>query len=688
MFREGPVKSAYAVSLALLLAASAAWCQDPPLPLVSGEPIPVGTPDRIGPLEAGKVVHRPLGAAHVTGREKPDLFVIAGSRFYPDLVLIPWDSTSPEGIPVFGLPITVATPDYVSHANPGVVFERGGEAHALWMVEDELVHLQYNRDAKALEEISRLPLPALPRRPTCLGVLPDREGEGFSLLFSVSDGVPGAPRTEGYGSRDARYDPFDGAGVWRGGFPYATLYAAHVSGLLTGPIGPAAQVAPTPREARNTHAAIAAVDLGEGHERDLLCGSHYGNFYYYPNADPAALALAPHRSPTGNNGILLRHPTIRPTPISYPNQEGHWADLIVGGEGGLFFYRFSGSFSSSGQPIYEVPVPALQRGATLFAGTLPVPNTVDWDGDGDTDIVSGNSEGQVLFIKNNGTDESPAFFPGVPLEAGGRPIFVQAGYSGSIQGPDEARWGYTCPTVADWNQDGLPDLLMSDATTQHHIYLNEGTATAPRLGFEHSLYLDGLELHGTWRVKPAVGLLAGRMAYACLDDDDEFHLYWQVDAFNLEDGGKLHLDTGAVIGANFLKAGGTGRLKLSFYDWDRDGRTDLLVGTPRHASIPDPDKGLPHSLGLPGSAVMLLRNTGSDAAPVFALPEMFTVRGVPTFFGQHACGPTVWPAGTGEPRGLLVGMEHGRIFYFAKEDIRFERITELTTPPAEAGKKE
>ncbi|MCC6488304.1 MAG: VCBS repeat-containing protein, partial [Candidatus Hydrogenedentes bacterium] len=610
--------------------------------------------------------------------------VIAGSRFYPELVLIPWDSTSPQGIPVFGTPVVVSTPDYVTHASPGIVFERGGEVHALWMADKELVHLRYNRDANAFEETARLSLPELPRSPSCFGVLPDREGDGFNLLFSISDGVPAGPRTEGYGSRDARYDPYDGAGVWRGGFPYATLYAAHVAGLLKGPIGPATQVASTPREVRNTHAAITPVDLGEGRERGVMSGSLYGNFYYYSLANPDTLALAPRRSPAGNDGILLRHPTIRPLPVSFPNQEGRWADLIVGGEGGLYFYRFTGRFSSSGQPIYDDPVPALQRNALLYAGTLPVPNTIDWDGDGDTDIVTGNSEGQVLFIRNDGTDAAPAFLPGVPLEAGGDPICIQAGYSGSIQGPDEARWGYTCPTVCDWNQDGLPDVVMSDATAQHRVYLTEGTATAPQLGFERSLYLDGLELHGTWRVKPAAGLLAGRMAYVCLDDDDEFHLYWQIDAFNLEDGGKLHLDTGAKIGANFLKAGGTGRLKISLYDWDRDGRTDLLVGTPRHASIPDPEKGLPQSLGLPGSAVMLLRNSGSDAAPVFAFPELFTVKGVPTFFGQHACGPAVWPA-TGEPRGLIVAMENGRFYYFAKEDIRFERITELTSPPVEAG---
>ena len=155
---------------------------------------------------------------------------------------------------------------------------------------------------------------------------------------------------------------------------------------------------------------------------------------------------------------------------------------------------------------------------------------------------------------------------GVPLKAGGREIHFQPGYGMDIQGPGEARWGYVCPTVVDWNGDGLPDIVMSDSTAQHTVYINRGTLTKPELDFGHPIYMDGLELHGTWRVKPAAASLGGRMAYVTLDDDDEFHLYWQIDDHNLEDGGKLRLDDGSVIGANALKAGGTGRLKLNLAD--------------------------------------------------------------------------------------------------------------------------
>lgn len=36
-----------------------------------------------------------------------------------------------------------------------------------------------------------------------------------------------------------------------------------------------------------------------------------------------------------------------------------------------------------------------------------------------------------------------------------------------LQGPGEANWGHTCPTVVDWNRDGLADIVMSDSTATH-----------------------------------------------------------------------------------------------------------------------------------------------------------------------------------------------------------------------------
>ena len=74
------------------------------------------------------------------------------------------------------------------------------------------------------------------------------------------------------------------------------------------------------------------------------------------------------------------------------------------------------------------------------------------------------------------------------------------------------------------------------------------------------------------------------MALVTSDEQDEAHLYYRIDDVNLRDGGKLLVrnpNSTALqnIQTNYLGAGGTGRLKYSFVDFDLDGRQDLLLGT-------------------------------------------------------------------------------------------------------------
>jgi hypothetical protein len=42
---------------------------------------------------------------------------------------------------------------------------------------------------------------------------------------------------------------------------------------------------------------------------------------------------------------------------------------------------------------------------------------------------------------------------------------------------------------------------------------------------------------------------------------------------------------------------GTGRGKFELFDWDGDGMVALLIGTPRHHSIPNPQIGHPRADG-------------------------------------------------------------------------------------------
>ena len=141
------------------------------------------------------------------------------------------------------------------------------------------------------------------------------------------------------------------------------------------------------------------------------------------------------------------------------------------------------------------------------------------------------------------------------------------------------------------------------------------------------------------------------------------------DAYNVEDGGKLYLDDGSKIRGGYLSAGGTGRLKIVLVDWDKDGKTDLLVGTTRHSSVPNPVSGLPQSKGRKGATVLFLKNVGTDSEPVFAFPEMFRFKGEVIYLGQHACSPMVWDYGQPAGPDLMIGEQDGRIRYYERKHL-------------------
>jgi len=89
---------------------------------------------------------------------------------------------------------------------------------------------------------------------------------------------------------------------------------------------------------------------------------------------------------------------------------------------------------------------------------------VDWNNDGKKDLLTGEYNGTVRVYLNTGTDANPAF---------NGYSFVQVGATNFDAG------SYSAIDIADWNSDGLPDLIVGDSTGLVWLLVNTGTLGSP-----------------------------------------------------------------------------------------------------------------------------------------------------------------------------------------------------------------
>lgn len=637
-------------------------------------PLKSAAPDGLGPLSLPFLHHVPIGYAYVYNAKQPDLFVTGKNRV-EGLYLFKWLRNTADSVPVFDSPLRIKTP----YTSKGCIFEDiEGKIHGLWIVEGKkMVHTLLDKGKLEFIVQGEINLNGLPANPANMGALPRKDGS-VSLAFELTGyTVPGKYTDQNSSTESWR--PYDEAGISSAPVRYSYLYGAKLMSLSENTISEVKQLSPSSKEVYFGMMAITGVDFGSSSPINWITGGRLGIFTCYRN-DVAVASSATKSYVTDENEIILRHPTINASASTYPDSKNGIPHLMAGGEGGVYFYRFTGKFSTDGNPIYKEPTPVLQINADLYTGTLPTPSVFDWDGDGVSDLIVGNSEGFVLFFKNIGNDEKPAFLPGEKIKAGGRNIHVQAGYSGSVQGMQESRWGYLSPTVVDWTGDGLPDIIMGDITGSYTVFINKGTKGKPQLDVAQPIFCDGMNLHGMWRSRAAVAHMGNKTALMIIDGEDHFHLYWKIDQYNVEDGGKVKLENGSLIKTSADPAGGTGRCKLSFFDYDGDGLLDLVIGTGRRSAIPNMETGYPlpvlgkRTMGTP----LFMKNVGTDEKPVFAHPSPFhhTGTGLLQPGGAHESGAVGTSIGGGNWKNLLVGNEVGRLYLIQGAILRPMTIKE------------
>lgn len=360
---------------------------------------------------------------------------------------------------------------------------------------------------------------------------------------------------------------------------------------------------------------------GDG-DKDLVVSAFTGEYAYYENVGTGADPVFDHpRSLRLASGTVFKAINCIPNGVVVDWDRDGRNDLIVTEEDGyILFYRNTGKVDARRVPVFADPVALRQPCKDLCFGALATPAAFDMDGDGDLDLVVGNSAGYLALIENlSGKGVAhPSWAEPRLIKVDGRPFVIKAGYNGSIQGPVEAGFGYTVPSVADWDGDGLPDIMLNSIWGDVVWLRNVGALREPKFAgpFDVEVAWKGPQprldwgwyvpekkanpkaLLTQWRTTPYMIDLDkdGLMDLVMMDQEGYLALFRRAK----DAGGRLILnspervlcsgDTPIRLSApnpkGWLggKGGAAGRHKICFLDWDGDGVLDLVVNS-RNAAL-------------------------------------------------------------------------------------------------------
>ncbi len=414
---------------------------------------------------------------------------------------------------------------------------------------------------------------------------------------------------------------------------------------------------------------------GDG-DLDIICGEFLDKMTYFQNTGTRT-------EPKYTAGRFIEHDG-RPiqidgcmiTPVAFDWDKDGDIDLLVGAEDGRVAFVENTGKLLDGVPVFAPPCFFQQEANEVKFGVLVTPVGVDFDGDGDEDLLCGNASGYIGFIENLDGGNPPKWAAPKYLEADGKIIRIQAGYNGSIQGPCEAKWGYTALSVADWDHDGLPDLVVNSIWGKVVWYRNIGTRKSPKFAAAEMIEVQWpgkppkpawiwwepqpKQLATQWRTTPvAIDFNRDGLNDLVMLDHEGYLAFFERKKVD----GKLQLmppervfrsegksvfswchgsrgeKTGGLLRLNDATTGLSGRRKLCLADWDGDGRIDLLVNS--------------------SNANFLCNVSSRDGIHTFRDMGRIGKRAL----AGHTTSPTVVDWDKNGVPDLLVGAEDGHLYY-------------------------
>ena len=401
---------------------------------------------------------------------------------------------------------------------------------------------------------------------------------------------------------------------------------------------------------------------GDG-DQDIICGEFVDKLTWYENIGTREKPVFTEGRYLENDKGLIKITLEMFVPVAIDfDGDGH-VDILAGEEDGrIAFIKNTGKVKDC-MPVFESPVYLKQKADNLKFGALVTPYSIDWDGDGDEDLIVGNSAGDLAFIENLTGGENPVWAAPVFFKANNEKIRIMAGENGSIQGPCEAKWGYTVPTVADWDCDGRPDIIINSIWGEILWYKNTGDLTCLQGPFKMKVDWGNspqkpiwnwwnpgsTDLVTQWRTSAfAIDWNKdGLMDLVMLDHEGYLCFYERFKRGNelwLKPGKRIFYqiqpDKTELLRLSDKQAGGSGRRKLCFVDWDGDGDLDIIINSKN---------------------IAFLENVKEENGQVYYIDRGDL--GEKKLAGHTTC-PTVSDWNKDGIKDVLVGAEDGHLYLF------------------------
>lgn len=245
-------------------------------------------------------------------------------------------------------------------------------------------------------------------------------------------------------------------------------------------------------------------------------------------------------------------------------------DLVVASPIGYFMMYINSGTPEEAKFTHGELIPiflsAPERGvlAANIARLAPKITLADFNGSGRLDLIVGLYDGTVLFIPNSGTPLSPKWDQPRSLETA----------EIKLDGNRPSR-NIIAPTVADWTDNGRPDLLLGEGSySANSIRLFEnsrgGTPNFSGVEAKFAAYGEGRE-----QLTPTVADLNGdgKLDLVIGDRRGEIALY--LNPGNLEPGEPIPFSSVLTFGNTRSFGGCAAPLAV---DWNKNGLIDLVVG--------------------------------------------------------------------------------------------------------------